>query len=55
MTAFFWPGVNTDNKVLRYRYIPRALLSVRTGPLYWCKEVAQARASISVYCTDIEM
>jgi len=35
----------------RYQYIPRALLSVHTGPLYQYKEVDQTWASLSVHCT----
>jgi len=39
----------------RYQYIPRVSLSVRTGPLYQCKEVARDRAAFSVQCTDNEV
>jgi len=44
-------SVRTDNEVLHYQY-KVVSLSVRTGPLYQYKEVAQARASLSVQCKD---
>ncbi len=39
----------------RFKYIPRATLSLHTGPLYQSKEVARDRAMLSVQCMDNEV
>ena len=55
-------SIRTDNEVLRYQYkgsryqnISQASLTVRTEPLHQYKEVAHARALLSVQCTDNEV